>query len=101
VLWPIAAAGIVLSVWLDTVISALTIFYSMLVVTLFVPVVGGLYVTRARERDALAAVAAGVLTLLGLRIGSTTALPIDPVLGGIAAGAVTFAGMMILRTRPR
>jgi SSS family solute:Na+ symporter len=95
------AAGIVLSVWLDTVISALTIFYSMLVVTLFVPVVGGLYVTRARERDALAAVAAGVLTLLGLRIGSTTALPIDPVLGGIAAGAVTFAGMMILRTRPR
>jgi SSS family solute:Na+ symporter len=95
------AAGIVLSVWLDTVITALTIFYSMLVVTLFVPVVGGLYVTRARERDALAAVAAGVLTLLGLRIGSTTALPIDPVLGGIAAGAVTFAGMMILRTRPR
>jgi SSS family solute:Na+ symporter len=96
------AAGIVLSVWLDTVIGALTIFYSLLVVTLFVPVVGGLYVRRAREADALAAVAAGVLTLLVLRIGLFfPAPPIDPVLGGILAGAITFTGTMILRTRPR
>jgi solute:Na+ symporter, SSS family len=96
------AAGIVLSIWLDTVIGALTIFYSLLVVTLFVPVVGGLYVRRAREADALAAVAAGVLTLLVLRIGLISpAAPIDPVLGGILAGAITFTGMMMLRMRPR
>ena len=46
---------------LQTVIGALTIFYSLLVVTLFVPILGGLYVAARRlGREALAAIAAGV-----------------------------------------
>ena len=36
------AAGVVLSIVLATVIGALTIFYSVLIVSLFVPIVGGL-----------------------------------------------------------
>ena len=41
------AAGVLLAVWFDTVIRAITIFYSLLVVTLFVPILGGLYVIVA------------------------------------------------------
>ena len=96
------AAGVVLSIWLDTVISALTVFYSLLVVTLLVPIVGGLYAGRAKEADAIAAVAAGVVTLLVLRIGSIASTPaIDPALGGIVAGAIAFTGTLMFRMRPR
>jgi SSS family solute:Na+ symporter len=97
------ALGVVLAVVLQTVLGALTIFYSLLVVTLFVPVLGGLYVPRARERDALAAITAGVLTLFVLRIGSFVGIPIelmipvrwtrglDPTLSAIVAAATVFA----------
>jgi SSS family solute:Na+ symporter len=95
------ATGVLLSIWLQTVIGALTVFYSLLVVTLFVPIIGGLYVTRARERDALAAVMAGVTTLFVVRTGMLGTLPwLDPTLAGVFAGAAAFAGaMMFRRTR--
>ena len=85
------AVGVLLAIWLDTVIGALTVFYSLLVVTLFVPVLGGLYSARPSERDAVAAVAAGVLTLFVLRIGlSGVPAWLDPTLSGIVAGAAAF-----------
>jgi len=93
------ALGVLLAMWLETVIGALTIFYSLLVVTLFVPILGGLYVPRARERDALAAIVTGVITLFVLRIGlfgSTAGL--DPTLCGISVAAVVF--LVLTLTRP-
>jgi SSS family solute:Na+ symporter len=88
--------GVLLSIWLETVIGALTVFYSLLVVTLFVPIVGGLYAPRATEREALSAIAAGVLTLFVLRVGSSGSAPwLDPALGGIVAGAAIFFLVMI------
>jgi solute:Na+ symporter, SSS family len=95
--------GVVLSIFLDTVIGALTIFYSLLVVTLAVPIVGGLYVARASERAALAAIAAGVVTLFVVRVlpwidpplaAAGTLRWLDPTLFGIVAGAVAFAAAM-------
>ena len=83
--------GVLLALWLDTVIGALTIFYSLLVVTLFVPVLGGLYVRRAREGGALAAMAAGVLTLFVLRIGLFgSAAGLDPTMGALGAAAIAY-----------
>ena len=41
------ALGVVLSIYLGTVTQALTIFYALLGVTFFVPVLGGLFVHRA------------------------------------------------------
>ena len=38
------AAGVVLSLVVGTVLGAVTIFYQVMVVTFFVPIVGGLYV---------------------------------------------------------
>lgn len=93
-------AGVLLAIWLDTVIGALTVFYSLLVVTLLVPIVGGLYSRRAGEREALAAVAAGVLVLFVLRLGLNRPLPwLDPALGGILAGAAAFFVTMAFRNR--
>ena len=86
------AIGVALAMVLQTVIGALTIFYSLLVVTLFVPVMGGLYVRSATERNGLAAIAAGVITLLVLRIrlfGPVTA-GLDPTLCALAMAALAF-----------
>jgi solute:Na+ symporter, SSS family len=92
------AAGVLMAIWLQTVIGALTIFYSLLVVTLFVPIIGGLYVARAGERDALAAIAAGVLTLVIVRLWVGAAYPwLDPALAGVAGAAITFAIMAAMR----
>jgi SSS family solute:Na+ symporter len=93
------AIGVLLSIWLETVIGAITVFYSLLVVTLFVPVIGGLYVRRAQSREALAAVAAGVATLIVVRFGVAGAYPwVDPALSGIIASAIAFSGVLALRT---
>jgi SSS family solute:Na+ symporter len=92
------AVGVLLSIWLQTVIGAITVFYSLLVVTLFMPVIGGLYVPRASSREALAAVLAGVITLLVVRFGVAGAYPwVDPALSGIVASGVAFFGVLVLR----
>lgn len=87
------AAGIILSIYLATVIGALRVFYSVLGVTLFVPVLGGLISQRAGARQALAAIAVGMATLL--LVGLTPigrAYPwLDPTLTGILASALAFA----------
>lgn len=95
------ALGVVLSVYLSTVVQALTIFYSLLGVTLFVPVLGGLFTRRPGEPEALAAIATGVLTLF--IVGFTLpARPrwLDPNLTGIVAGAIAFATVMVFRRKP-
>jgi len=94
------AAGVLLSIWLETVIGAITVFYSLLVVTLFVPVLGGLYVKRATGREAMAAVWAGVAALAVVRFGVAGRYPwVDPALSGIIASALAFSGMLALGTR--
>jgi SSS family solute:Na+ symporter len=92
--------GVLLSIWLQTVISAVTVFYSLLVVTLFVPVIGGLYVRRAQSTEAMAAVVAGVATLIVVRFGVAGAYPwVDPALSGIIASAVAFFAVLAIRNR--
>ncbi len=92
--------GVLLSIWLQTVISAVTVFYSLLVVTLFMPVIGGLYVRRAQSREAMAAVVAGVATLIVVRFGVAGAYPwVDPALSGIIASAMAFFAVLATRNR--
>ncbi len=94
------AIGVLLSIWLQTVIGAITVFYSLLVVTLFVPVIGGLYIRRAGSPEALAAVAAGVLTLPVVRFGVAGSYPwVDPALTGIIVSATAYFGVLALRKR--
>jgi SSS family solute:Na+ symporter len=88
--------GVLLAVVLQTVIGALTIFYSLLVVTLFVPILGGLYTTRAGSAAALAAIAGGVATLIGVRVGLSQAYPwVDPTLTAVVVAAAAFAAVTL------
>jgi SSS family solute:Na+ symporter len=90
--------GVVLAIMLETVIGAVTVFYSLLVVSLLVPVVGGLYLRRAGSREALAAIVGGVLTLFTVRAAGPIYFPaIDPTLAGICVAATIFLGFMLAR----
>jgi solute:Na+ symporter, SSS family len=86
------AVGVLLSIWLLTVLDALRIFYSLLVVTMFVPVLGGLYTRRAGPTAAIAAIVAGVATLLGVRfLVANPPAWADPTTLGVVAAAAAFA----------
>jgi SSS family solute:Na+ symporter len=94
------AIGVLLAVLIPNVVAALTIFYSLLAVSLFVPVVGGLYTRRAGTSDALASIAAGVLTLLVVRFFFAARYPwLDPTLTGLVAAAIAYCVVMAIRTR--
>lgn len=60
------ALGVGLAVWLDSIIAALVIFYSLLTVTLFAPLLGGLFSSRPAGAAALASIASGVPTTLAV-----------------------------------
>jgi SSS family solute:Na+ symporter len=91
------AMGVALAIVLPpSVIGALSIFYSLLAVSLFVPVIGGLLVRRAGSREAFAAIGAGVTTRLALQIfndGRGVGV-LDPTLLGTLAAALAFIIML-------
>lgn len=90
--------GVLFALRLATIVDALRIFYTILGVTLLVPVVGGLYVKRAGTREALASMAAGIATLF---VAKYTVTPhhawVDPTAAGLLAGAVAFTLVLIAR----
>jgi len=92
-------AGVLLAIVSPTVIGALSIFYSLLGVSLFVPVVAGLYVRRAGRPEALAAIAGGVTVLLALRLatGGAGVGLLTPALAGLIASAIAAAVVLVLR----
>ena len=90
--------GVLAALVLPNVLSALTIFYSLLGVCLFVPVVGGLFVPRAGRPEALAAIVAGTITLLVLRFAGPGGW-MDPGLFGLLASAAAF-GLVLAIRRP-
>ena len=92
------AAGVILSIYLGSVTQALTIFYALLGVTFFVPVLGGLWVDGAGRWEALAAIVAGVLTLIVVGFGwSQRPRWLDPTMSGIIAAAACYFGVMTVR----
>ena len=92
------ALGVALAVVLPGVIASLTIFYSLLSVSLFMPVVGGLFVRRAGAREAFAAIVCGVAALLtGTALGTSGWLH-PSVLGGVAS-VVAYFGSLALQPR--
>jgi len=93
--------GVILALLLPTVTDALAIFYSLLGVSLFVPVIGGLYTQRAGSFEALASIATGVLTLLGVRLltGGAGFGWLNPPLVGLLAGALVYSVTTMVRGR--
>jgi len=96
------AGAVVLAVLLETVQSALAIFYALLGVSLLVPVVGGLYLRRAGTPEALASIVAGNVTLLLVRFGPPRLFAsVDATLAGLLASAAAFAVVYAVRRRPQ
>jgi SSS family solute:Na+ symporter len=94
------AGAVVLALLLETVQSALAIFYALLGVSLLVPIVGGLYLRRAGTPEALGAIIAGNLTLLIVRFGPPRFFAsVDAVVAGLVASAAGFAVIYVARSR--
>lgn len=86
------ALGILLANWFQSILSALSFFYGLLTLTLFVPLVAGLFWSRPGQSVALAAIAASLGAAgLAVLVGGTAEswLPSIPV--GILAGAIVYA----------
>ena len=86
------AAGVGIALVAAGVVSALSIFYTIMGVSLFVPIVAGLYVARATSIDALAAIVAGIGIVGGWRIFLNGAAinGVTPAMGGLAGAIVAF-----------
>jgi SSS family solute:Na+ symporter len=94
------AAGILLAIASPGIISSLGVFYALLGVTLFVPVIAGLHARRAGAPEVIASAAAGISVDLAIRLatdGGGHGL-VTPELGGILAAAVGF-GLVALARR--
>ncbi len=95
------AAGITLAVALGSVVNALTIFYTLIGVSLFIPIVAGLYVRRTSSAGALISMAAGVCAALSVHVsteGRGWGL-VSPAIAGLTAAAV--AWVITLAVAPR
>jgi SSS family solute:Na+ symporter len=65
-----ALAGFGLTFYLDSVVSAIALFYQIMVVTLFAPILGGLLLPRAGRWSALAAMIVGMGTMITTSIAT-------------------------------
>ncbi len=92
-------AGVALAVILPTVIASLTIFYALLSVSLFVPVVAGLYTRRTGAFEALAAIGAGLSALAAVTLlGPENPKPfMDRTSIGLGVSALAFVVVALVR----
>ncbi len=103
--WTTAVAGtigVAIAVVVPSVSSTLLIFYTLLSVSLFVPLLAGLYIRRAGPPEALAAIAVGVLAVAVMRVwhgaGPLGGLPI--ALWGVIGAAVAALVVGVVRPAP-
>jgi solute:Na+ symporter, SSS family len=86
-----AVLGLFLAMMQSSVIGALAQFYALLVVTLFVPIVAGLYDPRASNRQGLASlVGVPVLIAVHFATNGTGYGPLTPVVSGVLASAIAY-----------
>ena len=96
-------AAVVVAFLSKTIVDALAVFYTLVGVSLFVPVVAGLYLRRPRALDALAAIAGGVITVVALQLwnGGKPIGLFTPAMCGLAAAAAAFAVVSIAFSQRR
>lgn len=91
-------AGMLLAIFVvGEIITALSVFYSIIGAGLLVPVVGGLYVKGAKTQDAIAAIVTGMTAFLAVQYGTDRTGWLNPNLWGIIASAIGFAGSRVWR----
>ena len=85
--------GVGVALIYGSVRAAVGVFYSILTVTLFVPIVGALYVRGTGAREGLASILVGVpvLAVVHVLTGGRGYGIVSPVLAGVLASAAAFA----------
>lgn len=93
------ALGLGMALVVPTVVDALKIFYSLLTVALFVPVVAGLLWRGASNVAALASLGVGMPVALAVHFatGGAGVHGLPPVVIGLGASALGFAGASLVR----
>ena len=94
-------AGIGLAAIIPTVIGALAVFYGVLTVVLFVPIVAALHLRRAGAPEALASVLAGMTVLVAthLHTGGAALGGWRPETLGLATAGAAFGSVLAARWR--
>jgi len=93
--------AVLIAIVSPTIIGVIGIFYALLGVSLFVPILAGLYSRRAGTPEAAAAIAAGVATMLAVQLttGGRGVAGASPALVGIVAASAGFAIVFLSRMR--
>ena len=94
--------GVVVALLSKTIVDALSIFYTLLGVSLFVPVVAGLFMRRVRALDALAAIAGGVAAVVAAQLwnGGKPIGVFTPAMCGLGAAVIAFGVAALFSQRP-
>lgn len=94
------AVGVLLARWFRSILSALGFFYSLLTITLFVPLLAGLFWERPGQPTALAAIGCSLAGAgLSLVLPETYGVWARPVPVGIATSAAVFGARLVLAPR--
>jgi SSS family solute:Na+ symporter len=98
-----AIAAVAVAMQSKTVVDALGVFYTLVSVSLFVPIVAGLYLRRPRALDALAAIAGGILAVVAVQFwnGGKAIGVFTPAMLGLSAAAAAFVVVTIIFSQRR
>lgn len=96
----VGAAAVGIAIVAESVVSTLSIFYTLMGVGLFVPVLAGLFVPSTTERTALACIAVGIGTALVVHLWGMPGLPwLTPALAGLIASVLVFVASRAVPAR--
>lgn len=90
--------GIGVALAAANVITALTIFYTLMAVGLFVPIISGLFIRRAGSAEAMGAIIAGVGTVMVRQFiyGGAKLHGFTPAMAGLTAAITVFAVLLVI-----
>jgi SSS family solute:Na+ symporter len=95
------AVAVALAIVSPTIIGVIGVFYGLLGVSLFVPILAGLYIRRAGTPEALASICCGVSTMVAIHFttGGRGVFGLTPALAGLSAASAGFLVVFISRVR--
>lgn len=91
--------GVGLAIAAESIADVLTFFYTLLSVSLFVPVLAGLYLRRVASIEALTAIVGGiaVATLVQISTSGTGIAGLTPAMCGLGAAVLSCGGATAIR----
>lgn len=93
--------GVALAIVAESMVEVLSVFYTLLTVSLFIPVMAGLYVRRVNTAEAVAAIAAGVTVALAYELGTDGAgtAGLSPAMLGLIAATLGCTAVALVKSR--